>query len=314
MGFREWFGGGSAAKKVEAPEAAPQEEVLEAKREQPEAPKLTVVEGGAEKKEAPVATSASWATKAGEATQKAGSLFDRANKFFREQKESQGNGKWVEGPHKEAWKLGCAQIPLCEQLSIHSKSLEEAEAEWTATMQRELPIAPLGEEEPLLASSGASLAERNARLDAIMERERAHKKQLQDLEAVKARVYAERAAVERLQRAYDENEVKMAALEAQIDGRMGGKEQNLYNISMAAYDRLVKAEDNLKKARGGILTRIKGFFSIEPTKRDAAIYNAEKEVAAAEEAVKAIEERYDESGLRGTASAARAQAEAKIKK
>jgi len=294
----KWFGG-SSAKKSEAPEAAPEAEVLETRRTEPTKPELKVVkkeEAETKAEVKPISAALKWAELATAAEKKASSLFDRSNKYFREQKESKGSGAWADSAQKKAWEAGCSQIPRCELLVAHSRAYDSAVAALDEVLSVPPPMPLPAGTEKVLASSGESFAKREANLKANATYEKALKEYQTGIAKAQELVAFEKACVDSLEQAYNETNLDIAALEAQMDNRMGGKEQNLYDIATKAYDRLVQAEDKIKELKGGFLKKLGGFFM---RGANVSVNAAEKELAEAEAAVKVIEDRMDESGLRG---------------
>lgn len=304
MAFGNWdkLFGGSSAKKSEAPEAVPEAEALETRRTEPTKPELKVVkkEEAETKTEAkPVSAALKWAELATSAEKKASSLFDRSNKYFREQKESKGSGAWADSAQKKAWEAGCSQIPRCELLVAHSRAYDSAVIALDEILSVPPPMPLPAGTEKVLASSGESFAKREANIEANATHEKALKEYQTSIAKARELVAFEKACVDSLEQAYNETNLDIAALEAQMDNRMGGKEQNLYNIATKAYDRLVQAEDKIKALKGGFLKKLGSFFL---GGANVTVNAAEKELAEATAAVKEIDARMQESGLAGSSA------------
>ncbi|KKR07494.1 MAG: hypothetical protein UT32_C0010G0011 [Parcubacteria group bacterium GW2011_GWC2_39_14] len=181
----------------------------------------------------------------------------------------------------------------------HSRAYDSAVAALDEVLSVPPPMPLPAGAEKVLASSGESFAKREANLEANASYEKALKEYQTGIAKARELVAFEKACVDSLEQAYNETNLDIAALEAEMDGRMGGKEQNLYNIATKAYDRLVQAEDKIKELKGGFLKKLGGFFM---RGANVSVNAAEKELAEAEAAVKEIDARMQKSGLAGSSA------------
>ena len=221
-------------------------------------------------------TSLAWAETKQANLKRTTDLFTKVNNYFREQKEAQGSGKWnKESAHYKAWKESTLQIKASEWLTEESTKLDSSKAE----------LAAFGEKpEVLLAGSGASMAEKTASLEASMGYD---KKVAEINEEIAWRA----SRVEDLEMGYNERELTIVKLEAEMDGRYEGKEQNLFSIAEKAYQKLIAAEDVLYGLKKNFLGRfLKRFKSTEEK-------TAEADLKAAEASVKEIDSLVDDAGI-----------------
>lgn len=273
-----WFNRNKAseapAPETVEPEAAP-EKAVEAT--------LEVVKPEVEAVEETSNTALAWAETKKTNLTRASEMFNKVNKYFREQKESKGSGKWdKESPHYAAWKESTVQIKASEWLTKEASLFDDSKMKLNNLLAEPAP-------EVLLASSGASFEEKEASLKASME----YDKQVAEIQE---ELTFRAGRVEDLENAYNERELYIAKLEAEMDGSLDGEDQNMWKVAEDAYKELVAAEDTLAELKRGFLARFR---------KAKEIADAKTRLSEAEAAVKTVTERMDDTGtLRGKAGAA----------
>lgn len=274
--FDRWTKPSAPAPETVEPEAA-NENVAE------EAPKLEVVTPEPAAVAETTNTALAWTETKQANLKRTNSLFDKVNNYFRQQKESQGSGKWdKESPHYNAWKESTVQIKAAEWLVEESTKFDA-----TTNKLNELLATPAPE--ILLAGSGASYEEKEASIKAAMD----YDKKVAEL---KEELAFRASRIEDLENGYNERELTIAKLEAEMDGKLDGEDQNMWKVAEAAYQELVAAEDTLAELKRGFLARFR---------KAKEIADAKTRLAEAEAAVKTVTERMDDTGtLRGKAGAA----------
>lgn len=267
--------------KKEAPAAKPATtEAPEAIEEKKEKPELSVVKP-AETTETEESSSAlKWAEAKQKNLARAAKLFDAANTYFRETAESTGSKKWDKSsPRYQIWLESKSQVLATDYLTVESSKLAEAEK----------ALAEMGEApEVLLAASGATMEEKTKSLEAATAYD-ARKRELEDEIAFRA------DRVNDLEIGYEERELEISKLEAEINGTFESDDQNMWNKATEAYQELVAAEDALAELKKGFLSRFR---------KAREIAEAKERLAEATEAVKEIDAALDDAGtLRGKTGA-----------
>lgn len=277
-----WF---SFAKK-DAPAPKPAEErAPEDMMEETSKPELKVAEPISETKDEGTSASLRWAEAKKPNVERAQRLFDSVNTFFRKQAESRETKKWdKDSVHYKVWKESTVQVEATEWLVKETTLLEQAKKE----------LAELGEKPDLLMPrSGATLEERKKSLEESL----AYDKKM---ELILERIDIQTRRVEDLETAYNERELEIAKLEAEMEGRFDGEEQNIWNKATATYQELVAAEDALAALKRGLLKRLFGSFGKSKKEKETEaqeIDNAKKRVDDAKAAVAAIDSALDDMGL-----------------